>query len=212
MKKANGVALDLVIDSQNKLDEYAKKISEINSYREMPTVADNPFVFMMTDVMRFEFKSKGAVNGMEKFEITDRGTGEVISGMESNIVFRKKQYVDNQQFVKIYGAQLKIIFNLGYTALKVFGYFMSEMQNFKNSSIVVFDLKACMKFCEYDTHPMVYRGLTELIKKFVICKTDIDGRFWINPQFVFNGERIVVFNEFINKDSDHFKELNEARK
>lgn len=207
LRNEDGIPMKVLRDSQEFLDEYSKKIMDVERYDEMPVLENNPFTFMIMDSMKLTFKTKGAINGMEKFEVIDRDTGEALSGTQNNMLVRRKQMVDKQQFVKIYNDQLKSIFELSHTSLKVFGYFIYEMQQLKDSDYVLFDLKSCMKFCNYSSHVMVYRGLTELIKKLFICKTSHSGKFWINPRVVFNGERIVVFNEFVNKDYFEPKKL-----
>jgi hypothetical protein len=38
---------------------------------------------------------------------------------------------------------------------------------------------------------VLYRGLNELIKNKIIARCLRDGEYFINPSFVFNGDRIV---------------------
>lgn len=203
MKEETDIKTVLLV-AQDDLDEYSRKVLEIKNYKDMPKMSVNPFRVMLNDSIKIAYRNNGSAL-LDRFEITDKDTGEVISDSKNNVLLRRKQYVDNKTFVKIYHDSLKDIFSLGSSAIKVFGYLMSEMQNTINSDFVYFDEKACERFCEWKSHPQVYEGLEELIRKLIICKTENMNKIWINPKFVFNGNRIVVFNEFIDKDNDHFK-------
>jgi hypothetical protein len=211
MKRDETVSKSALSDAGNTLNEYSEKLLNANSYEKIPSMEKNPFTFMLNDSVTMKYKNSGALSCVEKFEITDKDTGEVVSGINSNIMFRRKQYVDNEQFVKLYNDQMKSIFNLSLSAIKVFGYIMFEMQNLVNSDAVWFSLKGCMEFCEYTSHQMVYRGLSELLKKMIICKSDKPNQFWINPKYVFNGNRIIVFNEFITGNADYFDQTKKLK-
>lgn len=211
MKRNGAVSVSALSNASNMLNDYSEKLLKADSYEKIPSMDKNPFTFMLNDSVTMKYKNNGSLTSVEKFEVTDKDTGEVISGIDSNIVFRRKQYVDNKQFVKLYNDQMKSIFNLSLSAIKVFGYIMFEMQNMVNSDAVWFSLKGCMDFCEYTSHQMVYRGLSELLKKLIICKSDRPGQFWINPKYVFNGNRIIVFNEFIASNGDHFESVKKLR-
>lgn len=194
-----------LIKANDLLEEYSRKLEAVSNYSSIPHMNFNPFTVTLNDSFITANKKQGESASVGNFNVVDRETGEVLSDVKSNIIFRRKQYVDNQQFIKIYSKSLRDIFDLSYGALKVFFYFMHIMQNSKDSDLVWFDVNECQEFCKYKNHRPVYDNVTELVKKAIICKSDKPHRFWVNPQFVFNGNRIVVFNEFIKKDDDYFK-------
>lgn len=200
--KGTEVVSQRALKEAEDLNKYTESISDITSFSELPSMDHNPFTCLLGDVMRIDYKTKGAMNGIDKFEITDRESGEVVSDMQSNLILRSREYVDNEKFAKLYGIQLKQMFNLSHPALKVYGYILKEIGSSKDSDYIYFSMKDCMEFCDYNSHVMVYRGLTELIKKLFISKTTKPPQLWVNPRCAFNGNRIVVFKEYI-KD-DHF--------
>jgi hypothetical protein len=192
--------MDRISKDQDALAAYFEKIQNIDNYSDFPSMDHNPFTCLLKANMKMDYKTKGAVNGVDRFEITDRDSGEIVSGMQSNILFRKKEIVDDEQFMKLYTSQLKDMFALTYPALKVFGYFIKEMQKLKDTTDVFFRLQDCMDFCDYSSRAIVYKGLTELILKGFICKTIRTSTFFINPLYIFNGNRIAIYKEYERKD------------
>jgi len=184
---------------QEALDRYMKSIKDIKSFKDAPSMGFNPFITNLSNVIEMKNVVKGSVNKVGKASIIDRETGE-ITDADENRVFVRKEYVDNDKFVKIFQRNIKEMFSLTHPGIKVFGFFLDQMQKAeKDTDFVYFDLQACMEFCEYSTHRQVYLGLTELIKKGFVAKTERHPFFYINPDYSFNGKRIIVFEEYINK-------------
>lgn len=204
MREKEGVKA-IVLEAQDELDEYTKIVLNTNNFRNLPAMSVNPFRVTLNDTLRINYVKDGNAALIRRYNITDEETGEVISNARSNITFQRRQYVDKQEFIKIYNEGLERIFNLKSASIKVFGYFMNEMQNTINADFVYFDRNKCQKFCKWNGHRLVYEGLTELIKNLIVCKTDEEHKYWINPRFVFNGNRIIIFDEFIKTDDDYFQ-------
>lgn len=195
----------ILLEAQDELDEYTKIVLNTNNFRNLPAMSVNPFRVTLNDTLKINYVKDGNAALIRRYNITDEETGEVISNARSNITFQRRQYVDKQEFIKIYNEGLERIFNLKSASIKVFGYFMNEMQNTINADFVYFDRNKCQKFCKWNGHRLVYEGLTELIKNLIVCKTDEEHKYWINPRFVFNGNRIIIFDEFIKTDDDYFQ-------
>jgi hypothetical protein len=62
---------------------------------------------------------------------------------------------------------------------------------------VLFDLKDCMKFTGYNSKQSVYLGVSELLKNNFIARTPKAYTFFINPSIFFNGNRLVMVNEYV---------------
>lgn len=196
----NGSEVAKKIESDNKdLEEYFEKIKGIDNYAELPGFKDNPFLCLLGSVMKIGWKTKGAENNIASVNYIDSDTGEVVRA-SVNKVFRRKEYVDPSTFSKIFSAQLKEMFSLSHTALKVYGYIIHEMESTNGKDTVSFRINDCLTFCEWKSRSIMYIGLTELIVKGFICKTDMPWQFFINPIYVFNGNRLIIFNEYIRDD------------
>ena len=200
--------------AQSEYMRYVESIESAEKFNEFPKLDVNPFMHLLGNVLQKEYKTLGSINGVGNVEMVDKKTGEIVQARE-NKVFTRKEFVDSDKFLKIYNSQLKEMFNLSYPALKVYGYFISEMQNTKDDTMIYFHLQDCMDFCDYNVHGMVYAGLTELIKKLFICKAIRHPMYYINPLYAFNGSRIILYSEYINNDyyqarQKVIKERNEA--
>jgi hypothetical protein len=185
--------------AQDALQVYSNSIQDVDNFGDLPGIDHNPFTCLLTSIVKIENKVLGAMNGIGAVEYTDPSTGEVMTA-DQNKIFSTKIPVDSDKFTKIYHKQLKEMFSLTYPALKVYGYFIKEIQDNKNADFVYFSIKDCMEFCGYSSHVMVYRGLTELVKKLFICKTNKPPQFWVNPLYAFNGDRIIIYKEYIKQD------------
>lgn len=201
--------LDKLEKAKDELNEYFERIQGIDTYSDFPNMDHNPFACLLTGVIKMDFKTVGAINGLSMVEYTDKKTGEVMEAQE-NRIFRSKVPVDNEVFAKIYASQLKEMFSLSYSALKVFGYFIKEVQKLKEVTDVYFRLQECMEFCDYNARSMVYLGLTELILKGFIAKTNRPSTFYVNPLYVFNGKRIAILKEYERVDYFENDELTET--
>lgn len=199
----------LIAREQHNLDEYANKVQDIESFIDFPKMDHNPFTCLLGDILNLGWNTKGVMNNIGNVEITNKTTGEIYAASE-NKVFRSKELVDTGKFMKIYTNQLKEMFSLSYSALKVYGYFIKEMQNTKDSTEIYFDIKECMEFCNYNGHAMIYRGLSELIKKLFICRTVRHPIYYVNPLYAFNGNRLLIFKEYERNDYFESNELTET--
>lgn len=189
-----------VEDDYQKMANYFEAIKDIDSYDDFPKFRENPFLCLLGDVMKLTWKTKGIVNGVGSVEYVDKETGQLIVASE-NKVFRRKEYVDSGVFTKMYLSQIKEVFSLSYAGLKTFGYIVTELDKAKSEDgLITFRLKEAMDFCDWSSRSRIYAGLTELISKGIICKTDVAWQFFVNPLYVFKGNRLVIFNEYIRQD------------
>jgi hypothetical protein len=51
------------------------------------------------------------------------------------------------------------------------------------------------------SNPTYDRGMRELIEKGFIAATPSQGMFWLNPSFVWNGDRLAFVKEYSNASS-----------
>lgn len=195
---------------------YINSIKDIKKFSEAPSMEGNPFGHDLSNIIKVERKIKHAQNNIGSANLVSPETGEIISSVEENRVFTKREHVDHNRFVKIYMDRMRTVFNLSHSAIKVFSYFLYIMQKpiNKDKDIIYFNLGDCMEYCRYEAHAMVYRGLTELIINCFIAKADKPpNHYWIDPKTAFNGNRVIILEEYIKQDKDYFagskKELGE---
>jgi hypothetical protein len=187
-------------------NQYSSKVEGITSFKDAPVVDVNPFLHKLSDKMEMTRKVKKTINSVSSVDIIDRDSGEIVSGADENRVFVKREIVDNEKFIKLYRSRIKEMFNMSHSAMKVMGYFWNEMQKTGNmkTDMIYFFMDDCMRFCGYTSHAMVYRGLTELITQRFIAKSNKPGYFYMDSSMGFNGDRLVIMEEYIKQDEDYF--------
>lgn len=142
--------------------------------------------------------------GVDDNVLINQTTGEV---QGTHITTYKK--VDGAQFVKLFTANIAMTFGLSAAGIKAFSVLLWVVQNHALSKDEVdldtFVLKEFMKLHEHEEPPLKLslatfkRGINELEKSQVVAKTVRQGRYFINPNFVFNGDRIA-FTTMIEKE------------
>lgn len=178
--------------------EYLEKVNGITKFSEVPIVNSNPFIEDMALGVTEKVSYRNLGNEKGAVSVVTEATGEVNQYDGKTAAVYRKTTVDNEKFVKLYTGRLRDIFDLTSCAQKVFSYFMLLIQEstYRDKDKVYFSLKDCMDYCGYKQHPQVYRGLTELIKRGFIAKTKDTNIFWINGSIIFNGNRLVVIDDY----------------
>jgi len=129
--------------------------------------------------------------GKDDNVLVNQSTGE-ISG--THITTYKK--VDSAEFVKLFAANVALTFDLKAAGIKAFNVLIWAVQYTAiNKDEVALDslaLKEFIKTKQLKLSLTVFkRGLNELEQGRIIAKTERMGFYFINPNFVFNGNRIV---------------------
>lgn len=130
--------------------------------------------------------------------VVDSGTGEV---MASPAGFWHAQQVDKTQFVKLYVNGVKAFRDLTGSGTKVFELLYLEVQKQVGKDRVF------LSFVEVDQTitPMskatYQRGMKELQEKGFIAPSTTQGWFFINPDYMWNGDRLAFVKEYRLKSS-----------
>lgn len=144
--------------------------------------------------------------GKDDNVLVNQNTGEVHG---THVTTYKR--VDGEQFVKLFTANIAMTFDLSSAGIKAFNVLMWSLQHKALSKDEIYlDTHVREAFIEEQTkhsekklrlsQPTFSRGLAELTKAQVIAKTIRQGVYWINPNFVFNGDRIA-FTTLIERQS-----------
>ncbi|HAS4945595.1 TPA: hypothetical protein I7C88_003668 [Vibrio cholerae] len=145
--------------------------------------------------------------GKDNNIMINQDTGEV-SG--THVVTYKK--VDDGEFVKLFSANVALTFDLRAAGIKTFSVLIWMVQHRAiGKDIVILDQLALSDWKNaHEGKDLSYatfkRGLNELEGARIIAKTLRKGHYFINPNFVFNGNRIA-FSSVIERDTTQKKEL-----
>lgn len=134
--------------------------------------------------------------GRDDNVLINQGTGEVLG---THVTTYKK--VDSEQFVKLFTANIGLTFGLSAAGIKAFSVLLWAVQKGALSKDEVdLDVLVLEEFTEAHkgqepplrlSQGTFWRGLAEMVKAQIVAKTMRQGRYFINPNFIFNGDRIA---------------------
>lgn len=173
----------------------AEKINNENSTpktrRGVVLYETNPFIATTATNTKHGVKRITNRTG-DKMLVVSENTGEVFGGAG----FWQAQDVDKTQFVKLYVNGVKAFKDLTGAGTKVFEVFYLEVQKQIGKDRVYLSYSALnheitpMSSATYD------RGMRELLEKKFLAPTMIQGWFYINPDYVWNGDRLAFVKEY----------------
>lgn len=131
------------------------------------------------------------------------------------------RYVDNEQFLKLFTRNIALTFDLTSPGIKAFNVLCWAVQaGALAKDEVALDSFALEDFlaAHQGRNPPIKdfsiatfkRGLAELETAKLIAKTVRKGRYFVNPSFVFNGDR-VAFSTVIERKKESLQDELEAR-
>lgn len=190
----------------------SKKLIETKDTKPIVRYESNPFIEGMVVPIRGQ-KVQLSKLGKDDNVLVNQTTGEV---QGTHITTYKR--VDAEQFVKLFTANIALTFDLKAAGIKAFNVLVWMLQNKSISKdLVPLDKFALDAFLvAHDdrapkiklSQPTFWRGLAELESAQIIAKHLRQGWYFINPNFVFNGDRIA-FTTVIesNKRKEEQQEL-----
>ena len=143
--------------------------------------------------------------GKDDNVLINQATGEAHG---THVTTYKK--VDSEQFVKIFPQQIGAIFELKASGIKALGFLIwlvKDKNNINKDQVLVDDYTREVFLSTPEgkdiklSSPTLKRGLNELETAKIIAKTVRKGFYYINPNFIFNGNRIA-FTSVIERSED----------
>lgn len=172
----------------------------------------NPFLENMVIPMKGQ-QVKLSRLGSDDNVLVNQKTGEY---QGTHVTTYRK--VDGEQFVKLFTANVALTFDLSSAGIKAFNVLLWAVQhNAISKAEVDLDGYALADFLdEHRRDPPLKlslatfkRGINELEKARIVAKTIRQGRYFINPNFVFNGDRIA-FTTMIERASEGDSHLQQS--
>jgi hypothetical protein len=158
--------------------------------RGLKVYEESPFMTTITT------KTKRITNNRGDMMIVSKEDGEIVSQVSG---FWESKEVDSSQFVKLYLAGVRQFAELTNAGTKIFALLYDEMQ--KN----IGKDKVYLSFTNVDigitkiSQATFTRGMRELIEKRFIAPCPAIGWYWLNPDFIFNGDRLAFYKEYWRK-------------
>lgn len=144
--------------------------------------------------------------GSDQNVLVNQSTGEV---QGTHVTTHRR--VDSEEFVKLFTKNIALTFDLKASGIKAFGVVVWTLQEKAiNKDLMALDKLVLDAFL--DAHKgssltmslaTFSRGLAELEKAQIIAKHLRPGWYFINPNFIFNGDRIAFTTVIERKKTDH---------
>lgn len=168
---------------------------------------DNPFVAASQGFSVTVRKDMMLVGG--DLEIKDKAGSDVVTG-----VIGKAQIVDTDEFVKLYTKNIGVLFDLSARGQKALIAVFCAVQQHKDQAHIYLPYHYATEFYEklgiikVPSRTTFSLGMSDLIKmKFLAAHYLGEGWYWVNPAFVFNGDRIRFVNEYRLRRRDQLPEV-----
>lgn len=126
-------------------------------------------------------------NDIEGFVVSD--TGDVMK--PGVAVFYKYEDVDNERFVKMYLSGIKQMVGMSKSGLSVFELVHKKMQDNPSKDSVGLSWSQVSSDGEDMDKRTFYYGVKELLEYGFLYKSMIPGVFFININYMFNGDRLA---------------------
>lgn len=168
---------------------------------------DNPFLEELDLTVRTK-QVKVSKLGKDNNVLVDRDTGE-----EQGTFVGTFKRVDDEQFLKLFTANIALTFELKAAGIKAFNVVCWMMQNKAiERDLITIDKYVLEDFNEEHnkklSRAVLYRGLDNLIENKILARARREGDYFINPNFMFNGDRIV-FATVIERANKQNKQIGE---
>lgn len=168
------------------------KRRDVKRYRENPWIEK---AAIQTVVGNRIITAKG--NDDKKF-IVSPDTGEI----EGFTGFYTRQEVDKTHFLKLYADGIRALTGLTTAGMKVFMLVYDKVtsnEGFNKDTIMLnYEMLSDDEKAEFGLRTF-QRGITDLINHEFLAETLQIGVYFINPTYIYNGNRLAIVNEYIMK-------------
>ena len=167
----------------------------------MPKILDkfprNPF---KNEVITQTIKGTRAIYASptreNSFAMVNRTTGED----NGDITFGKRITVDKTHFLKLYADGAKMFLGLKSSGVKVFMVIYDILMNDNNyqADSVVLNYELLDENVQTQiSRATFYNGIRDLKKANFLASSTATNLYWINPNYVFRGDRLTLVNQYV---------------
>lgn len=187
---------------QMTIPDIAPMIQPISRKKSRDIYKANPFVAASKGFCVNVRKNLTLVAG--ELEIKDKSGEEVNAG-----VIGKIEEVDTEEFVKLYTKNIGMLFDLSARGQKALIAVFCAVQASRDQAHIYLPYHYAVEYYEklgiqkVPSRTTFSMGITDLIKmSFLAGHYGGDGWYWINPNLIFNGDRIRFVTEYKLKSKE----------
>jgi hypothetical protein len=142
-------------------------------------------------------RSRVVTNKRGDMMLVSTETGEIHAPIAG---FWESKEVDTAKFVKLFINGVKAFAELSNAGTKVFELLYIEMQNNIGKDQIYISYAAMDENGKNISQSTFRRGIAELIDKKFIAAMPATCWYWVNPDFVWNGDRLAFVQEYYRQD------------
>ncbi|EFI2162714.1 replication protein [Escherichia coli] len=164
------------------------------SRRGLPRHVKNPFlndtnIHTKTGIRRI-------TTGKDRLAVVNENTGEQVG----HGGFFQSMEVDKTQFVKLYVDGVSAIEGLSSSGKKVFKILYLAIRDNKDTDTILMSFDIVDQEIVKISRTTYFKGMKELADKKFIAETMIQNYYFINPDYMFNGDRLTFMKTYYLKD------------
>lgn len=172
------------------LKSVATELKPVATRRGVALYDKNPFM------VEVQTKTRRVTNKRGDMMLVSSETGEVQTPIAG---FWEAEEVDATKFVKLFVKGVKALKELTGAGTKVFEVLYMRVQANTGKDQIYMSFAAVDQALTPMSNPTYDRGMRELIEKEFIAATPMQGVYWLNPSFVWNGDRLAFVKEYHRK-------------
>ncbi|RLI35295.1 hypothetical protein DRO66_07495 [Candidatus Bathyarchaeota archaeon] len=174
------------------------KITDYPRYEENPFIKD-----LVEHIERPTNKTRVRRYVKREGAVIDKETGVI--GEEGTLLLGVEERVDNDMFIKIYKAYLQVAGKLSMAAIKIFFYICEILP--KGVTHVYLSPEEVKENIGIK-QTTFYKAIKELLVAEMLSKTPVKIKFFVNPLYAFNGNRMKIVAEFNREQKKRTPKLN----
>lgn len=161
----------------------------------------NPFVEDAAIATRTKVRRVANTRG-DQLMVVSENTGEVLAPAG----FWHAQTVDRTQFVKLYINGVKAFKELSAAGTRVFELLYLAMQSNVGKDRLLLAFHDIDQAANPISEATFYRGMKELVSKSFLAESMVQNFYFVNPDYLWNGDRLAFVKEYRlkgSKERDH---------
>ena len=176
-----------------------ESVAARKSRRGHKTYTQNPFIAKA--LTNTKSGVKRISNGGNKMMVVTEDTGEIVAPAG----FWQSQEVDRAQFVKLYINGVKAFKDLTNPGTRVFEVLYLKVQESIGKDVITMTFSRIDQSLTPMTETTFYRGMRELVEKGFIAESVVSGDYFLNPDYMWNGDRLAFVRAYTVKVENGWK-------
>ncbi len=180
----------------------AEKNDGLLSRRGQPKYKENPFLEKALTTTKTRTRKISSTSG-ERMMVVSEDSGEVIGPAG----FWQTEEVDQTQFIKLFVNGVKALKELSAAGTRVFELLYLEMQKNIGKDQIHLSFAGIDPAINDIKERTFYRGMQELVEKGFLAESVVMNLYFVNPDYVWNGDRLAFVRTFRLKQTAATKKI-----